>query len=330
MKKQNLLKLAFTMLAMVFMTGVMAQTINHDDDVATGTNYVEAGDTITYQTENFDLRLYVLPDAVYNTDYNGTGVAGTGLSSTSRWRWVYGASYEWLVDDADGTPATEVKDTTKQNWVDLVAGTHFPAAGASRLFWVLETNTNFGCEGSATSHELFVVGTPTADIVGRGDDGTNTWDVETAGTQFRRCADGTPIGDTIDITFTETGAPAAAQEYTIGLSVEQTALDQNLNPTGTAYDVTGTYGKTAAPTSLAPGLTQTHTVPGLPLISANTPTRYTFSITANSIYSMISKTSQLRAGAAEAGFTGAATTITYTILPAPTTGPIYHIPNAFD
>lgn len=321
MRTKNLLKLAFTMLAMIVMTGAMAQVteINHDDDAATGTNYVEAT-AATYQTEGFNLRLYALPDPVYNTSYDGTGNAGDGLGTNSRWTWVYGADY------ASGTLQ---KAAANENWVDLDATTDFPAAGASRVFWVLETNTAFGCAGTATSHELFVVGTPNANIAGRGNDGTNTWDVQAAGTAFRRCDNGTPIGDIIDITFTENGAPAAAQNYTIGIYASQQALDQNLNPTGVVNDVTSTYGKSATPAALAANLAQTHTVPALPLIAANTPTIYTFSITANSIYSTISKTSQLRAGVAEAGFSGAVTTITYTILPVPTTGPIFHIPNAF-
>ncbi|MFA5646817.1 MAG: hypothetical protein WC951_00790 [Bacteroidales bacterium] len=315
MKKQNLLKLAFTMLAMVFMTGVMAQevtAINHDDDAATGTNYVEAATTETYQTVGIDLRLYVRPDVVYSPSYTGTGAAGTGLNDDSRWRWVSGADY------AGGT---EVKAATKENWVDITG----PAASTPVTYWVLESNTAFSCVGDATSHVVNGVAVPSADFVGVG----TGWDVVTANYAFRRCASGTDIGDVLNITLTEDGAPTDAQEYTYGITATQQALDANLEATGTPTDVTDTYGKSAAPTILVAGLNPTHTIPSLPLIDASTPTQYIFTITSNSIYSNISIRSQLRGGVTQAGYNGAATTITYTLLPVPTTGPIFHIPNNF-
>jgi len=99
---------------------------------------------------------------------------------------------------------------------------------------------------------------------------------------------------------------------------------------GSTTDVTGTYGVAATAGTLTAGLAQTRTIPALPLIDPSTPTQYTFTLTANSIYSNISIRSQLRGGiAVPTGYTGAATTITYTLLPVPTTGPIFHIPNNF-
>lgn len=303
------------MVAMVFMTGVMAQVtaINHDDDAATGTNYVEAATTATYQTVGIALRLYVRPDVVYSPSYNGEDDAGTGLNENSRWRWVSGADY------AGGT---EVKVATNENWVDITG----PAAAAVVTYWVLESNNAFtSCVGDATSHKVNGVAVPSADFVGVGTD----WDVVTANYAFRRCASGTDIGDVLNITLTEAGAPVAAQEYTYGITAMQQALDANLVAAGTPTDVTATYGKSAAPTTLVAGLTPTHTIPELPLIDASTPTQYIFTITPNSIYSNISIRSQLRGGVTQAGYDGAETTITYTLLPVPTTGPIFHIPNNF-
>lgn len=316
MKTKNLLKLALMMVAMFAFFGTQAQVVNidHDDDVATGTNYVEALAT-TYQTVNLGFRLYVRPDATYNPAYDGTGNAGTGLNANSRWTWVYGADF------ASGTG---VKAAANENWVDLVPAT-LPGENASRTYWVQESNTAFACTDLGTSHTVFVTGAPTADIAGQG----NGWTEDVVGIEFSRCATGADIGDIIDVTLSELGAPAAAQSYTFGISVAQQALDASLTPVGAINDVTGAYGVAATPGTLAAGLAQTHTIPALPLLAATTPTQYRFTITAASITSMISLRSHLRAGVANAGYNGAATTITYNILPVPTTGPIFHIPNAF-
>ena len=312
MKKQNLLKLAFTMMAMVIITGAMAQLttpgeITHTGDPAT----YETATTTTYQTVGVSLRLYVEPDVVYSPSYTGTGVAGAGLNTNSLWRWVSGPAY------TVGVPADEVKAAANQNWVDIAS----PVAGAT-TYWVLESNSLITCPGTATSHVVYGVTAPTADIAGQG----NSWDAITAGTNFRRCASGADIGDVITVSITETGAPALAELYTYGISVEQQALDASLVPTGGINDVTGTYGVAAAPGSLVAAAN--HIIPALPLLGASTPTQYRFTLTANSIFSNISIRSQLRAGiAVPTGYTGAATTITYNLLPVPTTGPIFHIPN---
>ncbi len=309
MRKQNLLKLAFTFMAVLMFMGVQAQTINHTDDAAYGTNYVEAT-TTTYQTVNLGFRLYVLPDPVYSPNYDGTGNAGTNLGTNSRWRWVTGVDY---------ATGTQVKAAANQNWIDIS-----PTATGTTNYWVLETHGLISCEGSAQSQTVTITGEP--NITGFAGVGTS-WDVLTPGTEFRRCATGADIGDVLNIGIAETGAPS--NQYTYGITVSQQALDFNLDPIGGVNDVTATYGKAAATGALDAGTAQTHTIIPLPLIAANTPTIYTFTMEANSLYSVISMRSQLRAGIATAGYAVPATTITYTILPVPTTGPIFHIPNAF-
>ena len=319
MRTKNLLKVALTTMAVFVFMGVQAQTIiNHTDDPATGTNYVKAANT--YQTVNLGFRLYVWPDVVYSPNYDGTGNVGTNINANSRWAWRTGA---------DWATGAEVKAANNENFI-AVTPAMLPAANNSRTFWVLETHGLISCEGTATSHTVTVTGAP--NITGFAGAGGTGWDVVTTGTEFRRCATGTDIGDQLNITIAEDGAPAAAQYYTYGISVEREALDFNLDPvipsTSTPMPA---LSKTENTGSLDAGLNQTFDFNGntFGLIAANTPTRYTVTMTGNSLHSMISMRSQLRAGTATAGFAVSGTTITYTILPAPTTGPIYHIPNAF-
>lgn len=315
--KKTFLKIMLTTLTMFMFFGVFAQVtqINHTDDVATGTNYVESVN-ITYQTVDLGFRLYVRPDVVYSPSYDGSGNAGTGLNTNSMWTWAYGTNF------ASGTA---VKAAANQNWVDLLPAT-LPSVNTSRLYWVQESNTAFSCTDIGTSHEVFVTGAPTATILGQG----NSWNTVSAGLSFNRCATGSDIGDILNITLSELGAPVLAQNYTFGISSSRTALDANLVPiVATTTDVTTTYGVTANTAALTNGLNQNHTIPALPLIDASTPTQYTFTLTTNSITSTISLRSHLRSVIANLGYNGAVTTITYTLLPVPTTGPIFHIPNAF-
>ncbi|HPW50640.1 MAG: hypothetical protein PHE90_11700 [Bacteroidales bacterium] len=316
MRTKNLLKVALTMMALFVFMGVQAQTINHDNDPAHGTNYVKAAAN-TYQTVGIGFRLYVWPDVVYSPNYDGTGNVGTNINANSRWAWRTGA--DWATGD-------EVKAAANENFI-AVTPAMLPAANNSRTFWVLETHSLISCEGAATSHEVTVVDEP--NVTAYAGAGGAGWTAITPGTEFRRCATGADIGDQLNITIAEAGAPAAANSYTFGITVEQQALDANLNPDGAPSDVTAAFGTSATPAVLTAGLNQSHIIPALPLIAANTPTRYTFTMTANSLYSMISIRSQLRANVATAGFAVPATTVTYTILPTPSTGPIYHIPNAF-
>lgn len=312
------MKIALLAVAIFMFAGANAQitTINHTGQPETGTNYVIAGATETYQTVNVGFRLYVRPDVVYSPSYTGGGAINSGLNANSLWQWKFGT-------DATFAGGTSVKGPANENWV-LLTPSDLPAAEAARTFWVLETNALFTCTGTATSHTVNVVPAPNATIAGVGGAGWTT----VAANNFRRCASGADIGDVLNITLTENTAPLAAQNYTFGITVTQIALDGNLVE-GATTDVTATYGKTANTAALAAGLSQTHTISPLPLIAPNVPTRYRFTLTANSITSMISLRSYLRAGIPNVGYSGAVTNIDYTILPVPTTGPIFHIPNAW-
>ncbi len=299
--------------------GAQAQItiIDHTGDPSVaGTDYV-VPTANTFQTVGIPFRLYVRPDAVYNPAYTGLGAVGFGLSTASRWRWVHGVDY---------ATGTQVKAAANENWVQL-APVDLPSAGASRTYWVLETNTAFPCAGTATSHTVTVVDQPAATVLA----GVGTgWDILTVGTAFRLCLSGAPIGDVLNITLAEAGAPALANNYTYGITAERVALDAMLVPTGSVEDMTVSHGRVAAPGSLAAGLNPTHTIAAMDLIAVNTPTRYTFRVTDNSVFSTISIRSQVRNGiGVPTGFGTLATTVTYTILPAPVTGPIFHIPNAF-
>ena len=140
MKKQNLLKLAFTMLAMVIMTGAMTQ-----NPASILTNYVEQDETI-YQTEGFNLTLIALPDLALSPDYDAA--TNTGYNSTSEWQWMSGS---W------GGDLVQAWDT--DNTVEIPA----PAAEATVTYFVKERFGNVGCE-SVDAEEKTVAGVAEPDI----------------------------------------------------------------------------------------------------------------------------------------------------------------------
>ena len=99
MRTKNLLKLAFTMVAMLTITGAMAQS--YPANIAT--NYVSAGEA-TYQTTGYGLRLYVAPDPAYSPDYDGSDPAD-----------INGASYfVWSFDNY-----TSTEKDAQENYIDI-------------------------------------------------------------------------------------------------------------------------------------------------------------------------------------------------------------------
>ena len=335
MRTKNLLKLAFTMMAMFVITGAMAQTyptpLNHTEDTY---DYTVVDETI-YQTTGYGLTLYVAPDPAYSPDYDGTGARGTDLNATSQWRWVYdAAAYD------DGGTETEVKTWANENWVTIAAG-GLPAAGNSRIFFVLERFGAAGClpaDATATQKTVAVLAAPDATMVG-----ANTgsdWEVETADRVFYRCGEG--YVDNLTLTFTEAGTPIPTYVWDITATVE--GFDANDASVGAAVAAGAQKIVTVADiTAVANGdfiaTGGDNWNPEIPAVmnflthdfgagAVNVRTKYVFTL--NNIASRISAISQKRAGVATAYFAPTvAQTVTYWLNLPPVTGPIYHIPNNY-
>ncbi len=294
MKKQNLLKLAFTMLAMVVMTGVMAQTYPAKIE----TNYQEA--TVnTLQTTGYGLTLYVAPDPVFSPGYNGTGTAG--INPTSSWIWTVG-----------GTALA----ATANNYVEI-AKEDLPDVGSNLVVNVMESITGISCDGSERTHTITVVGAPTANISATP---TGDWDALTAGEEWQTCTDG--LTENISIAFTETGV--AAGTYAYKLDVTTINYDEN-GDAGVASTVS------SGPAIDGTLVTSPENRPiAFNLGTGASRTQYTINLQLGSIGSAISRVSQFRAGVTPYVYSDPVnTTLTFWVNKPPVTGPIYHIPNDY-
>ncbi|TVR68232.1 MAG: hypothetical protein EA408_13765 [Marinilabiliales bacterium] len=317
MTKKNVLKLATAALVFLFAANVVnAQSypanINHTGDVG---NYVQAV-TETYQTVGFNFTLYVAPDPVYSPDYvglehDGTEDRGTGINEASEWRWVRGT-------DFDGT---EVKAwTERENWVEItpaLAGS--PAAGNAVSFWVKERFGASGCEDSGAGREHIVnfVGLP--QIQEFEGTATNGWEEQNG--DFINCG---PLEAVLSIEVLELGSIADLREYGYEIEVVRNYWD------GTGWEPTSAVGNIIVEDETG----YEHDIETVLLEYYNDgddhTTEYLFTLADNSLTSRISSVSAIRAGDAIPSYAVPGTTVRYVVALAPTTGPIYHIPNNFE
>ncbi len=319
MTKKTTFKLAFTALVFFFaMNNANSQIL---------VNYQDVDETI-YQTTGLKLSLYAEPDMAYHPDYNY--VENTGLNETAQWRWVYGFSWA-LLTDGEPDLAVQVKDwTTRENWVEL-SGTDLPPVGSPRTYWVKERFNAAGCESeTATSKTVATVAVPA--ITGFTGAGTSSWVLEAAGVEFSFCGEG--LTDEISIVLEEEGSIGGLQAYTYGITATRTAYDGNMVMiVGQEAVDMPSMGRTANLNDMTTGLTHTHDIPEMNMYEVGGKkyaTKYVFSITAESLTSMISRVSHFRAGVPNSPYGVPGTTVTYWLYPTPTTGPIYHIPNNFN
>ena len=294
MKKQNLLKLAFTMMAMVFMTGVMAQTYPTKIE----TNYEEA--TVnTLQTTGYGLTLYVAPDPAFSPGYTGTGT--TGINPTSVWTWT--------IDGSNQAP-------TANNYVQIGSG-DLPGVGGTLVVNVMESITGITCDGSTRTHTIEVVGAPTADISATP---AGDWDALVAGKEWQTCTDAQT--ESISIAFTETGVTGGSYAYALDVAVTNVdggGAETAGTPIKREVAIDGTLEASPATQSIQFDLT-----------SGFSRTKYVVSLRTASIGSAISRVSQFRAGVTPYVYSDPAnTTLTFWVNKKPVTGPIYHIPNNY-
>lgn len=296
MRKQNLLKLAFTMLAMIVMTGTWAQTY----PATIETDYVQVTTDNTLQTTGYGLRLYVAPDPAFSPSYTGSGT--TGINPTSVWTWTIGGS---------------TQAPTANNYVEIGSG-DLPVVGGTLVVDVMESITGITCDGSTRTHTIEVVGAPTADISATP---AGDWDALVAGEEWQTCIDG--LSENISIAFTETGVSGGTYAYALDVAVYEYD-DEGAETAGTPIEVVVPITGTLVSSPKAESIT-------FNLNGTSSRTKYVVSLRAGSIGSAISRISQYRANpaAAYSYYNPATTTLTFWVNKPPVTGPIYHIPNNF-
>jgi len=316
MKKQNLLKLALVSIAMMVFTGAWAQT--HDGTAIPGQANVAAygNDGSVYMVEGTTIPLYALPDPVYHSAWDYT---------TATWTLTDG--FIWIWSEATGT-LTFSQNSAEDNYVAIssVAG---DAAGSPYTVNVLERAPAAygGCDdGVGTDITINVVTTPA--ITFSALDGTTP--------QF---CEG--VGLPADVIAVISGG---WRNYRVAWSLEIATLagsplakdfyydDENgLNPAaGQKY--AQEYTEAVPATVAAAGDYNIMTVGSFEVID-NKPTVYTYQLTSiNDQALRFGNFIALAGDASVAGafdynaFTGATGTYTIQVNPAPTTGPIYHIP----
>lgn len=303
MKKSTLLKMALTLTAMFMFTGAFAQIL---------TDYSEDETVEMYQTAGRTFRLYTLPDPIYSPTYDA--VHNTNLGANSEWRFVFAG----LTATAPVISGTYVA----QNWVEFTN----PAEGDYTVA-ANERNTLIGCEdASPRTTTIHVVAAPVA----------------TCPTADATTFCGNTVAQAIALNITENvpnalGAYAFSVEEVVDEIDGSDALITNVSSNSTFVNFlttgkakSGTTGFTAA----TPDFTYTFNSSAL-VVSNNHRTRYTYTFhdasdagtAADGIISAISHKSDYVQGLISYAFTD--NQVVFIVNPAPVTGPVYHIPNAF-
>jgi hypothetical protein len=320
MRTKNLLKLAFTMLAMIVMTGAMAQVSNSDYSQ----NATDDASGITMQTENTTVGLYAEPDASYNPNY--VAPAWT-LNPNAVWTWTLGTL---TTTGNSGTPA---------NYVELNG-----AAAGNYSINVVESNTLLPgtCVDAGTDHTIVFLPEPTM-VVG---DGANafgaicgplnghevTFNIEAAtlandalSIQWRLTEYEVTInGATGDYEVSATPAVATV-EYLWDKFTATTAIN------GNDWTVTDD-GSFNADGSTAPALSALELSMSRDYTNTGSEIAYLYrweiaTADGDGVSDRISRKSQYIDGGT--GVYGTNGTIDIYIVNAPETGPIFHIPNSY-
>lgn len=301
MKKSTLLRIALVVTAMFMFTSNYAQIL---------TDYSEDETVAMYQTAGRTFRLYVLPDPIYSPSYNAA--TNANLGANSQWRFVY--------TGLTGTPTSNTP--AAQNYVEFTN----PAVGVYTVD-VTELNTLIGCEDATPrTTTINVIAAPSA----------------TCATADNTTFCGDQSAQSIVLNITE-NVPNALAAY--AFSVEE--LVEELDGSGTVINTVSTNNtfvnftlaaKAKYPANLGgstPNFTYTFNSSAL-TISNNNRTRYTYTFKkasdagaiADGIISAISQKSDYIQGLTSYAFTD--NQVVFIVNPAPVTGPVYHIPNAFN
>ena len=299
--------MALTLTAMFMFTGAFAQIL---------TDYSEDETVEMYQTAGRTFRLYALPDPIYSPSY--VAATNANLGANSQWRFVY--------TGLTGAPLTNTP--AAQNWVEFTN----PALGNYTVD-VTELNTLIGCEdGSARTTTIHVVAAPTA----------------TCPTVDATAYCGDQLAQSITLNITE-NVPNALAAYAFSVEELVERIDGSdvvqgtvsTNPTFVDFTLAakakiGTSGFTAATPNF------TYTFSSSALVVAQVAgvyyrTRYTYTFkkasdagatVADGIISAISQKSDYGQDLTSYAFTD--NKVVFIVNPTPVTGPVYHIPNAFN
>lgn len=271
-------------------------------------------DETVYQTAGKTFRIYVEPDLVYSPSY--VAATNSPLGAAALWTWTYPAGL------TTGAPASGAD--ANQNWIEFTN----PAVGGPFTLEVVESNTIGGCAGTAVTRNITIVAPPTAEIA--------TADPAQA------CGD--QAAAAVAMTFTE-AVPAAMAGY--AFSVEELVQTIDISDVVIAeIRTTANFVGYTAAAKLNTGNNLTgaaspygFTFNTAPLtVEAGYRTRYTYTLrkatdapgaAADGVISAISEKSDYLGGTVLTHGFGAKTTFVAIVNPAPTTGPIFHIPNTF-
>lgn len=287
---------------MAFMfSGVSAQIL---------TDYDETNATDMYQTEGTTFRLYVEPDIIYSSSWDAA--TNNNLGADARWTWTFSGL----------TGSVTSGDPVNQNYVEFTN----PTTGTYTVE-VVESNVAISCSGATQTQTINVVDAPTG--------GFTTADV----TDF--CGD--QSAETITIRFVE-NVPDALTAYAFAVREVVEEIDGSGNPI-TTVSSTDTYvdfptngkanGSTPGVTLATPNFDYEFNTSALDVSNGNR-TRYTYTLLeasdagtgTNGIISAISQKSDYIDGLTTHAFSD--DQVVFIVNPAPTTGPIYHIPNDFN
>lgn len=293
------------MVAVFMFAGVNAQIL---------TDYQNVTEDV-YQTAGKTFRVYVMPDLVYSPSYNS--VTNANLGAAALWTWSYPAGL------TTGAPATGAP--ANQNWVEFTN----PVAGGPFALEVVESNTIGVCaDATPETRNIYVVAAPSAVI--------------TTVDPAQACGDQPAAA--VSMSFTE-AVPAALASYAFSVVELVETIDPSDVVLATIRTTTNFVGyPTTGKLNTGNGLTGAASPYGFsfntaPLvIEAGSRTRYTYTLAkatdapgaaADGVISAISQKSDHFGGTVLTHPFGAKITYVAIVNPAPTTGPIYHIPNNF-
>lgn len=366
MKKQNLLKLAFTMMAMVFMTGAMAQTNTGQWGAnATVGDYVRSNGTpitnpadalVTSPTDkitvNKSMPFWVWPSASYNPDFDYTSIGSaitnivTGVVSDFAWVSAGSTITSYYSDGTSTDDGNGIKNYVEISWNTT----------GNKVIEVTETPSSALCPADPVYFGVSVIDVPSATIVGANSAlgldnviSSACWDAST------------PHSVAVNVTL-----PNAAEVYPYHFNVTYEVFNvSSLDGSGELpNDGSNVFNDAAAgvsPIAIGDGTVHIYGQDGAAYPTAGNPRILAagtelvaaqdykvqnnmitvYRLTYNNVNARISRKSDYiaaRTGTWTATDYGnfsyyptvAANTAKYIVsLPTPVTGPIYHIPNTF-
>ncbi|MGD9976487.1 MAG: hypothetical protein AB7S54_00945 [Bacteroidales bacterium] len=311
MKRSTLLKMAFAFTAMFMFSGAFAQVA--DDYTAT-----QLTEVTMYQTQGTNFMVYVQPDPVYSPSYNHNDQ--TGINTDSYWNFT-------LTGGLTLVQPGSIIGPVNQNWVEVTATT--PGA---QTITVTEQFGASGCVSSTViSQAVNVVAAPSA-LISTADPAV-------------RCATVPLAPDAVTIAITEDVlATLANYAFTVTESVDNWDDLSGTNSTNVSSNSTFVDHPTTAKVAAAgaqPNYTVTFNTSALSVQNSKI-TVYTYTLVRASnltagvsgIVSTVSHKSDYLTVAGGGNITTYAwagkSTYQAIVAPAPTTGPIYHIPNSYN